>query len=378
MKTTLLLLFFSLSLSLNSQNLVLNPSFEDLRKKENEGFVHHEDFNDNLLHWTSPTRASPDYHNKSPEVIPENYTPQGDPMATGEGVSPRNGNKMTGIYTSGYIGSYYCDKITGSEIKEYIQGTLSEALVPGQPYFVRFWVTKSNSNAIASNLGVSFHTEQVQKDDCYLLDFEAPIFNGDLPDIEDSEWVAISGTFTASKAFRHFIIGHFDSKKEDQKTTRNQAKNYFYIDDVYIAKVLTKAEIAVLKAQKKKKSLSLKDRIEKEKVIVLDRVFFETDSWVLKALSSPQLEELAQWLKSQPDTKILIKGHTDNRGKESYNQQLSERRAQSVASDLQKRGVSTEQLKAVGYGSQQALNNNQTEEERQKNRRVEFEVVEKF
>ena len=381
MKLINVVFLLCLTSSVWGQNLVLNPSFEDLRKKENKGFSNSEDFNDNLLHWTSPTRATPDYHNQNPEIKPKRYSTQtGDIVFVNTQVPPRSGDKMAGIHTYGYAGSGYCDKLTKGEIREYIQGTLKQALVPGENYFVRFWITKTKHSPAVNNLGIAFRSESVQNDDCYLLDFEPQIIKRKIPEIENKEWVALSGTFKASEAFRYFIIGNFKSNEdtEIQATRNHNTSNYYYIDDIYITKALTKAEIATLKAEKKKKPNSLEDRIEKDKVIVLDQVFFETDSWVLKVVSFPQLEELAQWLKSHSDTKILIKGHTDNRGKENYNQQLSEKRAQSVTSDLQKRGVAAEQLKAIGYGSQQALNNNQTKEERQNNRRVEFEVVEKF
>ena len=70
-----------------------------------------------------------------------------------------------------------------------------------------------------------------------------------------------------------------------------------------------------------------------------------------------------------------LAGHTDSVGSEAYNQQLSQRRAESVRNYLLDLGVDPDQLTAVGYGESKPIRSNDTEEGRERNRRVEFNVV---
>jgi cytochrome c oxidase subunit 2 len=109
-----------------------------------------------------------------------------------------------------------------------------------------------------------------------------------------------------------------------------------------------------------------------DNTIELDHVSFETDSDKLKPLSRYQLDNLVSAMNNYPNMTIQIMGHTDNQGEAGYNQQLSERRAQAVYSYLAGKGVSESRMNAVGYGASQPVAENDTEEGREQNRRVEF------
>lgn len=90
----------------------------------------------------------------------------------------------------------------------------------------------------------------------------------------------------------------------------------------------------------------------------------------------PVLNEVAQTLVSYPSTLIDVLGHTDSTGTDAYNQGLSERRAQSVASYLSTRGVQPVRIATRGYGESQLLVRPETSEaDRQANRRVEIRIV---
>jgi outer membrane protein OmpA-like peptidoglycan-associated protein len=71
---------------------------------------------------------------------------------------------------------------------------------------------------------------------------------------------------------------------------------------------------------------------------------------------------------------IVVEGHTDSRGSDSYNLDLSERRAQSVRDYLVTRGVSANHCRAVGYGESRPVADNRTAEGRANNRRVEIVI----
>jgi outer membrane protein OmpA-like peptidoglycan-associated protein len=106
--------------------------------------------------------------------------------------------------------------------------------------------------------------------------------------------------------------------------------------------------------------------------IVLKNIQFESDKSILLPSSYAELNELVGYLKKNPNTKIEISGYTDNSGNEKQNKNLSQARAQSVADYLIQHGIVKTNINPVGYGSSKPIATNETEEGRQKNRRVEF------
>ncbi|SDW37346.1 OmpA family protein [Marinobacter mobilis] len=109
--------------------------------------------------------------------------------------------------------------------------------------------------------------------------------------------------------------------------------------------------------------------------VVLRGVTFEFNSNRLTANARDILNRAADALNGQTDLKVELAGHTDNVGSESYNQQLSQKRADAVREYLIEMGVNAGQMSAVGYGESQPIRSNDTEEGRERNRRVEFNVV---
>lgn len=99
-------------------------------------------------------------------------------------------------------------------------------------------------------------------------------------------------------------------------------------------------------------------------------VFFDFDSAILKPGAYTEIDRTAGVLNRYPQTTILVAGHTDSQGSESYNQQLSERRAQSVRDAFVNRGVDPRRLRVVGYGESQPISS-----EDAMNRRVELRIV---
>ena len=89
----------------------------------------------------------------------------------------------------------------------------------------------------------------------------------------------------------------------------------------------------------------------------------------------PVLNDVAKVLKDYPSTYIDVYGHTDSDGSDTYNQSLSERRAQSVASYLGAQGVQTARVATRGFGETQPIGSNTTAEGKAQNRRVEIKIV---
>lgn len=101
------------------------------------------------------------------------------------------------------------------------------------------------------------------------------------------------------------------------------------------------------------------------------RVNFENNSFVVAQDSYSEIESVAQFMREYPLTKVNLGGHTDDRGSEAYNLQLSEKRAAAVAQLLVERfGVDQSRVSSEGFGESQPLVNNDTADNRAQNRRV--------
>ena len=106
-------------------------------------------------------------------------------------------------------------------------------------------------------------------------------------------------------------------------------------------------------------------------VVTMGDVLFDTGRATLKPGAVAVLDRLAAYLQANPQTRLLIEGHTDSTGSEATNEVLSQRRADAVASALIERGVSGQNLRAVGKGESLPVASNDTAAGRQQNRRVE-------
>jgi outer membrane protein OmpA-like peptidoglycan-associated protein len=104
-------------------------------------------------------------------------------------------------------------------------------------------------------------------------------------------------------------------------------------------------------------------------------VTFDTDRAEIRPEFRPVLDDVAETLVKYPGTRIRIAGHTDSTGSDTYNQQLSERRAAEVERYLGYRGVARERLESTGYGERFPIADNGTDAGRAANRRVEMELV---
>lgn len=106
--------------------------------------------------------------------------------------------------------------------------------------------------------------------------------------------------------------------------------------------------------------------------LVLDDVNFDFDKASLRPQAYPKLDEAAESLKGWGDGKVEVAGHTDSRGSDAYNMDLSLRRAESVKNYLVTKGIPADRLVIKGYGESQPVADNATDEGRFQNRRVEL------
>ncbi len=103
-------------------------------------------------------------------------------------------------------------------------------------------------------------------------------------------------------------------------------------------------------------------------------LLFDFDSAELRSSARTNLSDLAASLQEYPKTEVLIVGHTDATGPDDYNQRLSERRAESAASQLMEQGLPPSRITTMGKGEREPVATNDTETGRQQNRRVEVAI----
>lgn len=115
--------------------------------------------------------------------------------------------------------------------------------------------------------------------------------------------------------------------------------------------------------------------IEKEESVILKNIFFETNSFVLKTTSDPEIEKLFELLEANASMVIELVGHTDDVGDDAYNASLSQNRANAVKEKLQAKGIASNRITAIGKGELEPLVANDSEENRAQNRRVEMRIV---
>lgn len=361
-------------------NLVYNGSFEEYRfcpkRVDAKGILV------NVDGWYQPTRGSADYFNKCGGRecgVPVNKLGQ---------QLPHEGDGYCGIY---------CSK---NDYREYLQTRLRRNLRPGDSIQLTFYVSLSEqSTGAIATMGALFTTESIydtvrsillHKEHEMLSEdisqviattYDPQVVNPmDTPLVDTKGWQRVSGTFVAEGGERYITIGNFNIAErsgyvEPDSVTQLLPGAYYYIDDVFVQCLNCKPPIAddlnvdstYLTQEQPSFSVGC--------TFVLKDIFFEFDKSTLLQQSYFELMRLMSLLKTYPNMRIEIGGHTDASGSESYNQRLSESRARAVAEYLVSKGVPEKRIQFKGYGKSCPIDTNETEEGRARNRRVEFKVV---
>jgi outer membrane protein OmpA-like peptidoglycan-associated protein len=122
------------------------------------------------------------------------------------------------------------------------------------------------------------------------------------------------------------------------------------------------------------------DRIVIDKPIVIENIYYDYDKWNIRPDAAVELDNIVELLTDNPHIIIELGSHTDSRGSKRYNENLSQKRAESAVQYIVSNGISQERITAKGYGEYQLVNHCSdgvkcSEEEHQMNRRTEFRVI---
>lgn len=200
----------------------------------------------------------------------------------------------------------------------------------------------------------------------------------------DYKWIELKGEYTAKGGERYITLGNFGRKTKSDMQKVNKSKiilmfhdAYYFIDDVSLFEKIDSSKIAIPKpitVTKKDSLLVVKNEWKSGDIIPIKNIFFETGKANLLEESNTMLDEIAELLEKKPSLEIRINGHTDNTGKEEFNQKLSEERAKAVFDYLIEKGIGNE-IDYKGFGSSKPIASNDSEEGRKQNRRVEIEII---
>jgi OOP family OmpA-OmpF porin len=295
----------------------------------------------------------------------------------------------TTVQKGGYNGYCYTGFRFRKKYKEFLQAKLVEPLHRGTIYeftmHVRlaFW-----SNAILRSFGVLFTKGgyKGQYDAVKSSMVDTVCIKGGL--MQGYQWFTIRGYYKADGGEKYITIGNF-SPKINKDMVRidvfrlGPKESYYFVDDIKLVKAKQFEEkIAVERVGPDyleawdDSTLNVKENIEVGEKVTLNNIFFVNGKYYLLPESYAELNKLSQYLIRNPGLQIQINGHSDNSGLKFKNQKISELRAREVFEYLIKRGVQNK-MYYKGFGSTQPVADNNTEDGRGKNRRVEFEIIKK-
>jgi outer membrane protein OmpA-like peptidoglycan-associated protein len=363
---SLILICFCGITTLPSQNLIQNPSFEEYVACP----VRLGNFETDVAYWSTPTKGSTDYFNACSKIMgtPENFN----------GSQPSDFGK-------GYAGLYL---YAPDDYREYIQVPLTQTLEKGKSYQVSFYVSLAERSDFAvKDFGVLFSQDildlNIKKElsKMHLYKIPGNLYNfmeiGYTEFYRDTrDWVLVSTIFEARGTENYMVIGNFKNNAGTRKfEIKRGAKQgaYYYLDMV---------DLSLKPASGTNVSLSpdapmINENYELDKTHIFKNVLFNFDEFQLLETAKADVQKIYNYLDTDKSLQINIDGHTDNIGSTSYNQYLSERRCNAVAQYLIELGLSGDRISWQGHGGGSPIASNDTDEGRQKNRRVAFVISRK-
>jgi OmpA-OmpF porin, OOP family len=356
---SIILFYFVLLSYCAAQNLVYNGSFENFHKCPgawNESYV-----KEIVPGWTSANYGTPDHFHvcsKAQAGVPRNWAGM---------AHAYEGDGYAGIFT--YL-------IARVGYREYLQAELLQPLEAGKEYWIEFHYRLSDYSAYTiDRIGLLLTDTLMQKKHDGVIGIKPTIdvIKKNALDYRTGEWEKAWMRYTAKGDERYLLIGnfyrnanteaYFIKHREGLTNPMLETGAYYFIDDVKVMPM--DSLIAVVEKEK------LPEKVKPGDTFVLRNIQFAFDSYQLLTGSFTELNKLIDLLNENPQLKIILSGHTDDQGSVTYNLNLSEKRAASVANYLISKGVNPKRISHKGYGKSQPLVNERSESARAMNRRVE-------
>jgi OmpA-OmpF porin, OOP family len=282
-----------------------------------------------------------------------------------------------------HSGKAYAGFCTTWEYREFLQIQLKQPLQKGKKYRFRMYISCGDKIWLAKmkEIGVLFTKNAVIIPEGKPM-FEPPqlLFYNANGFSEAENWIELSSEYTADGTEYFMTIGCFEwaseksiltngiERRTNPPITGTVKDSHYFIDDVSLSEIKSIASSADSVSHD---SLSFHSGA----VLNLTHLMFETGKSKIKSTDFSELDKVVIYMNQNPDARISIEGHTDNKGKDEKNNQLSLDRANAVKSYLVKQGIASDRIETKGYGSAKPILPNATAEGRAKNRRVEVRFL---
>ena len=370
-------------------DLIYNGSFEIYRNCPEEYNHYKSGVTELVPGWFIVNTSTPDYFNicsqHSKVGVPENFA----------GVmTPKEGGAYVGMILRTDTNRYLFSRA----YNEHLQTSLIAAPIRNKLYCLKFYYVLSKNAGIASNgLSVYFSANKpVMTESSEYFSFK-PQMQMPIDSILSSQddWQLFSGVFIASGEERYLTIGNFINYSDvkyinivENATKEIHSFAYYLFDDFSLKEVKSIDECTCTainyqldsfpKIEFNKQDVNpFMEDIDIGETIILKNIYFEFDKSELLPHSFTELNRVYEIMLQFPKMEIEIRGHTDNKGSDSYNQALSEARAKSVLEYLYTNGISLSRMKYLGFGASLPIADNNLHEGRMKNRRVEIKILNK-
>ena len=366
-----------------SQNLIINPEFEIYKYKPvllfNNGKSRIEDW---IPFWATPGDFTPDYYNPYRKIKNHNIFSIG-------------GSEINEFYSYVGLGLYQSNE----NYSEFIQGKLKTQLNIGQLYCLNLSVKLSPYSGFSiDRIGIFLSDSSITLNKSNVMEYKPQIILNCLGS-NSSDWQYLCNSFVAIGNEKYITIGRFEHhdsiiinkiEPEYESSFGLDRAAYYFLNKVELYPInsisecncttikIPSSEIALANIEVFD-NLQFEDfeQLDTNKAVILKNVNFESNKYELLLSSEKDLMKLFSFLNKNQLAKIEIIGHTDNLGSKEYNLELSENRAKAVYDWLVTKGVTKERLNYKGFGNEKPLFDNTSEENRAKNRRVEFKIKKK-
>ena len=364
-----IVVFLSISNICQSQNLIPNPSFEEIDScppdKPHQKFVF-------CKGWWQPTTGTPDL------LTPCNTGSYSVPFNLAGYCTPLSGTSYVGMLLYSVYG------LSKKEYREYLETKLLEPMVAGKTYKIFFYVKAAGGlggslSCYCNSFGMYFSERSIKADSFGVLNYKPQITNQYRMMEDTANWQVVSGEYTAKGGERFLTIGNFRRNK-DTKTKYIQTKrpahinedyksSYYYIDNIY--------SVENSKLKDVETEISTFDELPNipiwiGRVVPLKNLYFSFDKANLNKSSTEELDKLVSLMTLYKRIHIKIIGYADTIGNNEYNLNLSLNRANIVKKYLIENGIKERRIEIEAKGDTKPINDNKTEEKRKINRRVEI------
>lgn len=341
----------------SQQNLVDNPSFELYNRLP----ISIGDAPGSITYWSfAGERGSGDYYH-----------------ANSPGIAYRTIDNYFGSEEP-HTGSAYAGFCVTPEYREFLSSALLTKLVKGKKYKFTMYISKGDNEEVSylKEISVMFLSRAwVLKDDLVMGLPPQIVFYQDTGFTQSNGWQELTAVYTATGTEQWIYIGAHQWKCDTCKSVpggprtespgifgHKDHRAHYFVDDVSLVELSSDAT-----------PTDAPKTFETGKSYVFNNILFEVDSDELKESSYAVIDTIVDYMRANPNVKVLIIGYTDSTGDWHDNLKLSERRAQAVKDDMVYRGkIPSSRISAIGLGQSKPVAPNSTPEGRALNRRVEF------